>query len=825
LSKTLTDVPLVAAELVIPLRGQAQLSNQLILEGHLRKFSSGALTSRWQKRYFVLRENELVYYSKKSEAGQPEAASVRFDVSRIKGVQQAQAGREFEIIIGRGNSRVYQLRADTPEGAKQWMDAIEGVIDKFSETQDLGQGSADSIASSDDEDYADSSLNDGSSIRSSDFTTSVVLNSGTPADINSAVLPETLWEQDFVTSEDLDALFAMWFSFMDDPRAEIKAGRMIDGASRAISDLWAILGALPRGEDLGFYEAHDKIIKRYGMSVNQEHDKAQWNTLTGEYVMRLCKRFYMWGLRKPLNPDDLPVIIEWLSRLVNQLRSLPVGEHDLAQPLEQQEASPSPTHSERGSIVGHVSKWSKGLRLLIRKLAAEWEVSLIEQVNKSMQSPSVWDYAAVQETQGASVHGPCKSWVVPPFFLGVPEKPVIATSWTAHFISVLHDKCISRSTRATAWSVAYPTCVELLTVHSANAMVACLNACWRELKKRTTLYVSKHSSSRVGRVLDKMKDFTGRISVSNTSPTREGETTPPPAGQSAAPSTNMAQENLLAFGNEVVLISSFCQHASALVDFKRASPVFRDCLESLSQTFAPLVNEVSKGIVKVHFIKKNHKVIKGAFDPKYLAVRVKVPIAETLDAVKSFLDSLDSMGTHDLLRFLITGHLMQGVSNSYITSLIEHKPKMSKFTRLAAVVSEDEGLFFTLFKLLGRQPTEINTAIDQIGHVRAVLSEKNLTPPSKGGMALVHQCVELVKIFQWSQRGVDIAKALLQIKGISKTDRKDILYSVSACIERNVQSPSPQMLDLSREEDTEEAADHSGFSSNPSSSRHDDESF
>jgi hypothetical protein len=71
---------------------------------------------------------------------------------------------------------------------------------------------------------------------------------------------------------------------------------------------------------------------------------------------------------------------------------------------------------------------------------------------------------------------------------------------------------------------------------------------------------------------------------------------------------------------------------------------------------------------------------------------------------------------------------------------------------------------------------------------------------------------------------VEVIKALLDIKGINKADKKDILYSVSACIERTAQSPSPASLDLSREEEDEEARDDSGFSSQPSS-RHEDESF
>jgi hypothetical protein len=245
----------------------------------------------------------------------------------------------------------------------------------------------------------------------------------------------------------------------------------------------------------------------------------------------------------------------------------------------------------------------------------------------------------------------------------------------------------------------------------------------------------------------------------------------------------------------------------------------------MSQTFANTANEVSKMVVKQHFLKKNSKTIRAAFDPKQLAVRVKVPIVETLELGKVFISDLTTLGCHDLFKHLIVGHVMQGVANAYVTSLVTHKPKMTKFTRLAAVVAEDEGLFFTMFKELGRKPTEINTANDQISNIRTVLAEKNLAPPSKGGVPLVQECVELTKAFASTKKAIELVKALLYIKGVNKSDRRDILLSVTACIQRNIESPSPGLLDLSREEDDDDFKDDSGLSSNLSDNRNPEESF
>ena len=114
---------------------------------------------------------------------------------------------------------------------------------------------------------------------------------------------------------------------------------------------------------------------------------------------------------------------------------------------------------------------------------------------------------------------------------------------------------------------------------------------------------------------------------------------------------------------------------------------------------------------------------------------------------------------------------------------------------VGGVVAEDEGLFFSMFRDLGRPHTDINTAIDPISHIRAILSEKDDHPPSQGGIALVHHCVDIVKVFHSFQRAVEVIKALLDIKGLAKSDKKDVLHSVSVCIQRTIESPPPQLDD------------------------------
>lgn len=710
---------------------------QVILEGYVYKCSSGTLTSRWQKRYFVLRESELEYFGTESAAKSVGAPSVRFPVKKIKSVQ-ARGGKEFDLHIG-GNQRRYQLKTISSQQSAAWVSAIDTVISQYASTREgAGGGSVDSIVSSE---SSSARFGGSSSMAASERNNLTATTSEEGAYV--VYVQDTLLEHQqelYISGEEIDALFSEWFSFLTSSSSEIKAGRMIDAASRSVSDLWAVLGGLTRGEDLSFEEARVSIEKKLS-----EIGPNTYNQIVGEYILRLCQKVRVWLLGPPTSPDDVPVLIEWVARLQLQLDEL------LASSQRDEAGALSPTHSDRGTILARPEKWRKSIKLLLRRLGADWEVLLIEYLNNSMRPESTWD----DPIDGKSV--------LPSCIIGMPKQqgPILMTPWTFEFLTVISEKCLSRSTKGTPWSVAYPTSVSLLTAHCANAMIAALNSAWRELKVRATGY-AKGKGGKMGKVLNRMKQQRGV------------------AGRRV-----MALDNMLAFGNECTLISVFCQHASIQPEMRAASPVFGSCLEALSGAFANTSQQVAKSIVSIHFVGKEKIVLNHAFDPKVLAVRLKVPIAESLEVAQQFIDSLPKMGTHELLRYLLVGQVMVAVANSYVESVVLHRPKISKFSRLAAVVAEDEALFFSMFRDLGRPSTEINAAIDPISHIRSVLHESN------GGIALVQHCIEITRTFSSFEQAVQVIKALLDIKGISKTDKRDILFSVSACVQRNLESPSP----------------------------------
>ena len=667
------------------------------MEGHLLKYSSGALTSRWQKRYFVLRDSELEY----SGSG---GSVVRFPVRRIQSVSLGDRC-EFELQIGSSRrTRKYQIRADSIDVCRSWVRAIETVVTKF-------QSGAD-----------DSHVDNASSSYKTNNTTVL----GEDEFDEQPILPNTLDPvcEMLVSSDEIEAMFAVWFA-----HTGAKAGTLIDGCTRAVSDLLAVLGSVPRGEFLQLDAVLCAKIKQRISLIGPLAAK----TLIEQYICKIIEKIQEWILvEHDGKSGELPVVIEWVARLEKELAQIQSG--------------------------------TSLLTGLICRLGAEWEVATIQEIQKIFPNESVWDTSNPQKQTPSFLHA-----VFAPTL-----RPVLLSNWIFVFMNAVNEHCLSRSTKGTSWELAYSSCIAILTSHCGNALVASLNSAWRVYKTRA----SKFSNYKKNGVVNKtIRRFSG---VSPQKPI----------------STELS--NMVAFGNEATLISIFCQHASGVADLRISSPVFGTCMEGLSVAYANTAKEISRSITRIHFSKKNEKILKAIFDPKSLYVRVSVPVADSLDLCQEFINMLVRIGCHDLLKYLIVGHVMSAIASHYISSLLFHKPKMSKFTRLSAVVAEDEGLFFSFFRDLGRPPTEINAASTQMSHVRSVLSDEH-TEGAHPSITLIRHCVELFSVFpsfpNEQHDPIDVIKALLDVKGISKIDKRDIIDSVTACMQKKTTSPQVQLWD------------------------------
>jgi hypothetical protein len=456
---------------------------------------------------------------------------VRFPIRKIKAVH-VKSDKEFDLVIGSSkNSRRYQLRGSSQQ-AKIWVTAIEAMISKFANCENLAAGgSVESIASSS-VDVGGDTIGDVSSHTAS---THVAQTGGmtSPSD--------PIWEQPEIGTEEIDALFSDWFVFLDDPRSEIKAGRMIDAASRAVSDLWSVIGNLHRGEDVSFDEARVPVTQRISLSP------LRFSVTVGEYVVRICQKFLLWLNRGSADnrrsmTDDIPVLVEWIARFERNLNELFPGKANASE-------TPDDLDDSRYFSKMHATpeKWKRGLKILKQKFGSEWEILLIESVQISLPPESVWDMPP--NTQG-SCHGPAKTSSLPTKYIPQQTKPILTSSWIRDFLLIIGDKCLSRSTRGTLWSVAYPTCIDLLTFHCTNATIASMNTCWREFRSRSQAISGYKKFGKLGKAIRGMKRITGRLSVTAGSP-------PPPQHRSsstgsipsplASPSAAIQQVNMFNF--------------------------------------------------------------------------------------------------------------------------------------------------------------------------------------------------------------------------------------------------------------------------------------
>lgn len=78
----------------------------------------------WKKRFFVLRDNLLSWYSKEKDIGNTKPKGVIYcEEARLYDLDVAEAKREFCFQIDNGNIR-HNIAAETQEEMKAWMTEI-----------------------------------------------------------------------------------------------------------------------------------------------------------------------------------------------------------------------------------------------------------------------------------------------------------------------------------------------------------------------------------------------------------------------------------------------------------------------------------------------------------------------------------------------------------------------------------------------------------------------------------------------------------------------------------------------------------------------------
>lgn len=110
------------------MRSLQEESNRVIKEGPLLKNSPQGFRLRWQKRWFRLTGEELLYYENKASR-EPSGAIALSDVQRLIPTNDVIEKFVFDIQLKTSGRDSYRLSAEDSQTQREWMHAIQNAIE------------------------------------------------------------------------------------------------------------------------------------------------------------------------------------------------------------------------------------------------------------------------------------------------------------------------------------------------------------------------------------------------------------------------------------------------------------------------------------------------------------------------------------------------------------------------------------------------------------------------------------------------------------------------------------------------------------------------
>ena len=659
-------------------------------EGYLSKFSSGSLTGRWQRRYFVLHNGRLGYFKKQppgdSRESKPEKS---FSLRKVKEVvwnESAANEREFSIKLGEST---YQLKASTPSEMRKWVSALNTAL-----------AQKDSFPTTDDEEAASSAadmVSVSNSVSSQQSDTSMLtediqayLQQQRAMAAASARKQETVWEVE-LDPDEIDKYFTEWFSFPDDEDLAKVNAKLVTGISLALSHLYATVASemfdaavidLP-----GQFKRAKSVmqsLRREATSIRESDPiRTQFNGILMEYIPRIINEVGKFlDLRKEVRDDaredesgvtgaDLLPLIDILSLAMTDISSLASKtDCECAYCSALSGSSDACTASER---------WKKTLRNCLQRLGSEFEVALIERIQSRMlPTDSTWDAPA-----GFSGSAPNKT--THPLF------GTRLTVWLSAWAPELTAACQTEALDVLKHEARIKHSKRLVSELVSSVLVAVLNSAWRQFKRRTVklAYIAAQRKD-VLKQIATLKDSGGFWSVfsSNAAQIQTLEKSIPPEELCW-----LDFANLLAFGNEAILMSVFLSETiPEHVAF--VTKIFESCFEGLSATFVNTASEVAEFLVHFHFTELRFADLASAFR---IVDQHKTPMIVARDATEKFANDLVPGGTHPALKAQIVNRLPAAVILLYVSGLLRVKPKAKQGRNPVSMVEADLIIFKSLF--------------------------------------------------------------------------------------------------------------------------------
>jgi len=743
-------------------------------EGYLYKYSSGSLTGRWQKRYFVLDKGRFGYYKKPpiTEADSS-AADKSFSLRKIKEVvwnESAVSDREFSIKLGEGT---YQLKASSPSEMRKWVSAINTAI---AQKDSL-------IGLHDDDDNGSSSAVDLASVSnsvSSQASESTIMNEDIQAYLHhqrqmvqasaAARKQETVWEVE-VDPDELDRSFSEWFTITDSDDVKQASQKLIKGISIANSHLYSTVSSevfdahvLDLPHQLKRARSTVQSLRR-GVSTKSEENtqdpiRSQLNSILMEYVSRTINvvvRFldHRKEVRESANGegdyiDELLAVIDALSAMMTDLTSLTVTKSDCgcAHCSAAQGISDSCTATER---------WKKSLRNVMQRVSSELEVTLIERIQGKMMS---WEYTWDAEA-GSSDSAPNKT----SHALFGSRLTVWLTGWSSGLIATCEHEGFS--ILQDELRVKY--CKRLVSELIASVLIAVLNSAWRQFKRKLArsqafAETRKNTLRQIAHIRENNTGFWSVFSSQHHEIERLEKSVPPEE------TFTLELQNLAALGNEAILLSTFLSETLP-EQLPYVPKIFESCFEGLAGTYANTAIEVASLVVHFHFIEKHTPEMTAAFktiqgDPK------KTPMIVARDATEKFATELVPFGVHPAMKSHIVNLLPSAVIQLYITALLKNKPKVKQIKNLTKIFETDLIIFKSLFS-----ETRFNCK-DSVVH-RATLpltvAMAFISEPNKQN---IEDEVSRRLVVAFGEKfAVQVANALIEIRGsdYTKSERASLM--------------------------------------------------
>jgi len=793
-------------------------------EGFLSKFSSGSLTGRWQRRYFVLENGRFGYYKKQPDPRENTKPDKSFSLSKLKAVFTKEptppGEREFSIQLG---DIVYQLKASTPSDMRKWVSALSIALahkDSFQSTGDIGDGAESSAADMISVSNSVSSVASDGTLISEEIQAYIQQQRQQAA--AAAKQHETVWEID-IDPDQLDALFEEWCGSGSEtwPTQSMKqvSDQLVSGLSKSLSHmLCTISGELydPEVVDIAghFFRAKSAVTavkrsafeKENGSGQNRKGEdpiRLQLNAVFMEYVPRqisAISKFLDSRNHRKFPPfeesvatseqtiteddwsgrHDLVPVINAIALIMSSMSALFIvgGNNSKSAPADCLCSYCDPTGERLGGLAPPEScqaneRWRKLIRTSLQRVCSELEIGLIEDIQADM-----YDIESTLEADADTGRGPKKD--SHPLFGN--RTGIWMSAWSSHFIFLCEQKAtaVLKSEGGGKCGVEY--CRRLMSEIISSVLVAVLNSAWRSFKRealRITGFAAERKEA-LKKVALLQSQNTGFWSVFTAQQTQQQITEVLKVPDEFRNTLSMT--HLLSFTNECVLLATFL--SESIEDSLPYIPkIFASCFEGLASTFTNTAVETCRHLVHFHYSERVIPDIDKAFQlvraaPANIDLVRSTPMITFRDSVDKFINELIPLGAHPAVKGYCVPHLACAVMNVYTQSLLKSKIKLKSNKILLPVVSGDLIIFKSLFseQRFHCKETVMAQAVQPINTVYGAVSEKECK------VVISDWGRRIAEVFG-TAKGLEVAQLILDIRGdFSKADKAALFSQIDPTV-------------------------------------------